>query len=162
MRLFFQHGLIQISASVLFLVFFGSGCIILPVPTPAHGGYGVITEDSVESLEAGKATRADVLLKLGDPAERISEDRFFVYRWELTHGYLMWAFGAGPGMTVGDINALTGDHFLLIEFLPNNRIKRLQFISPSIFHNTRERLDKLIKEWGQSSPDLSMIGTTSW
>lgn len=81
-----------ITASCLFLLSIATnGCVILPIPTPPHGGAGVITEESVESLEAGKATRADVLLKLGDPAERLQEDRFFVYRWELTHGYLMWA-----------------------------------------------------------------------
>lgn len=154
MRFHFRQRMI--TASFLFLWSVGSGCIILPIPTPAHGGYGVITEDSVESLEAGKATRADVLLKLGDPAERFYNDR-----WELTHGYLMWAIGA-YGAGTGDIHALTADHFLVIEFMPNNRLKRLQFISPSIFHNTRERLDELIKEWGPSSSDLSMIGKTSW
>ncbi len=153
MRFLFRQRLI--TASVLFLFFIASGCVILPIPTPAHGGYGVIMEASVDSLEPGKATRADVLLKLGDPAESLYQDRLFVYRWELTHGYLMWGVGVGPRAAFGDINALTGDHFLLVEFLSNNRLKRLKFITPSIFHKTREQLDELIREWSQSSPDLS-------
>jgi hypothetical protein len=146
-----------ITASCLFLLLIAtSGCVILPIPTPAHGGAGVITEESVESLEAGKVTRADLLLKLGDPAERLQEDRFFVYRWELTYGYLMWAISfLGPGAGVGDINALTGDHFLLVEFLPDNRLRRLKFITPTMFHRTREQVDELIKEWNQSSSESS-------
>jgi outer membrane protein assembly factor BamE (lipoprotein component of BamABCDE complex) len=144
-------GLQTITISYLFLLLIATnGCMILPIPTPAHGGYGVITEESVESLESGKATRADVLLKLGDPAERLHQDRFFVYRWELTHGYLFVAFAA-PGAGFG--GPVTGDHFLLIEFLPDNRIKRFKFISPRIFHRTREQLDELIKEWSGSSSD---------
>jgi hypothetical protein len=145
------------TASCLFLILVAtSGCVILPIPTPAHGGAGVITEESVASLEAGKVTRADVLLKLGDPAERLQEDRFFVYRWELTHGYLMWAISfLGPGAGAGDIHALTGDHFLLVEFLPGNRLRRLKFISPTMFHRTRDQVDELIKEWSQSSSESS-------
>jgi hypothetical protein len=141
-----------ITASCLFLLLIATnGCVILPIPTPAHGGAGVITEESVESLEAGKATRGDVLLKLGDPAERLQEDRFFVYRWELTHGYLMWAVSfLRPGAGAGDIHALTGDHFLLIEFLPDHRLRRLKFITPRMFHRTRDQVDELIREWSQS------------
>ena len=62
-----------------------SGCII--IPTPSHGGVGVITEETIESFEPGKTTRADILLRLGDPAERLEEDRFFVYQWKRIHGY---------------------------------------------------------------------------
>jgi outer membrane protein assembly factor BamE (lipoprotein component of BamABCDE complex) len=145
--LFDQHTMIAIFLLVLVIV--TSGCIILPVPTPAHGGYGVITEDSVELLQAGTAMRADVLLKFGDPAERLHQDRFFVYRWELTHGSFMWAIG-GYGGGTGDINAITADHFLLVEFLPDNRLRRLQFITPRMFHHTREQLDQLINAWRES------------
>jgi hypothetical protein len=138
-----------IATFLLVLLIPTSGCIILPVPTPAHGGYGVITEESVKSLEASKATRADLLLKLGDPAERLQQDRFFVYRWELIHGYLMWGIGA-YGRGTGDINAITADHFLLVEFLPDNRLRRLEFITPRMFHHTREQLDELINAWSES------------
>jgi hypothetical protein len=142
---------------ILFLLVIPThGCIILPIPTPAHGGYGVIINESIASLEPEKATRADVLLRIGDPAERLHQDRFFVYRWERTHGYLIWAIGgAGPSGGVGDINPLTANHFLLIEFLPDNRIKRSKFIDSKILsQRAREQLDELIQEWDRSSSGL--------
>jgi len=63
-----------------------SGCMI--IPTPSHGGVGVITKETIESFEPGKTTRADVLLRLGAPAKRLEkEDRFFVYQWMRKNGY---------------------------------------------------------------------------
>ena len=71
-----------------------SGCII--IPTPSHGGVGVIAKETIESFEPGKTTRADILLRLGEPAERLEEDRFFVYQWKRIHGYF-FAGGMGGG-----------------------------------------------------------------
>ena len=145
-----------ITASFLFLLLIANnGCIILPIPTPAHGGYGVITEESIATLESEKATRADVLLKLGDPAERLYQDRFFVYEWVQTHGYLFWAVGGGPG-AAGDIAPLTGPHFLVVEFLPDNRLKRFKFIDAGFFSQpARKQLDEVINEWISSSSESS-------
>ena len=53
-----------------------SGCIL--IPTPSVVGYSVIPDKSIESLEPGKTTRADVLLKLVEPGERMEDDRIFV------------------------------------------------------------------------------------
>ena len=100
-----------------------SGCII--IPTPSHGGVGVITKETIESFEAGKTTRADILLRLGDPAERLEEDRFFVYQWKRIHGY----FFAGGGYS-GIAAVLLATHSLGIEFTPDNRLKRVMVIHP--------------------------------
>ena len=100
-----------------------SGCII--IPTPSHGGVGVITEETIESFEPGKTTRADILLRLGDPAERLEEDRFFVYQWKRIHGY----FVAGGGYS-GVAATLLATHSLGIEFTPDNRLKRVKVIHP--------------------------------
>jgi len=100
-----------------------SGCIILP--TPSHGGVGVITKEIIESFEPGKTTRADILLRLGDPAERLEEDRFFVYHWIRIHGY----FAAGGGYS-GIVLPLPAKHSLGIEFTPDNRLKRVKVIHP--------------------------------
>jgi len=100
-----------------------SGCII--IPTPSHGGVGVITKETIESFEAGKTTRADILLRLGDPAERLEEDRFFVYQWKRIHGY----FFAGGGYS-GVAAVLLATHSLGIEFTPDNQLKRVKVIHP--------------------------------
>jgi len=91
------------------------GCIL--IPTPSVVGYSVITDKTIESLEPGKTTRADVLLKLGEPGERLEDDRIFVYHWEQVAG-----FGIGP-------TALTNDHYLALEFGPDKRLKRVKEFS---------------------------------
>jgi len=65
-----------------------SGCII--IPTPSHGGVGLITKETIESIEPGKTTRADILLRLGDPAERLEEDRLFKYTWKEIQSYMVY------------------------------------------------------------------------
>jgi hypothetical protein len=117
----------------LWLLVTTSACII--IPTPPHGGVGVITEKAVESLKPESSTRADVLHRLGDPAERLEEDRFFVYRWEKTVAY--WdAIGPVASNVIKDV------HYLLLEFTQNNRLRRLNFVDGG-----RLMLDKVLDEW---------------
>lgn len=96
------------------------GCIL--IPTPSVSGYSVITDKTIESLEPGKTTRADVLLKLGEPGERLENDRIFVYHWEQIAG-----FGIVP-------NALTNDHYLALEFGPDKLLKRVEEFSGDWVH----------------------------
>ena len=97
-----------------------SGCII--IPTPSHGGVGVIPGETIESFEPGTTTRTDVLLRVGDPAERLQEDRFFVYEWERVHWYI--AVDGGYG---GPINI---PHYLWLKFMPDGRVKRVKRLDP--------------------------------
>jgi hypothetical protein len=76
-----------IPALIFFALTVLNGCLI--VPTPSHGGAGVITEESVESLKPEKSTRADMLHLLGDPAYGLEQDRFFVYWWKQTVAYFI-------------------------------------------------------------------------
>lgn len=96
-----------------------SGCIL--IPTPSVAGYRVIPDKTIESLEPGKTTRADVLLKLGEPGERLEDDRIFVYHWEQVAG-----FGMIPTALGGSI---TNDYYLGLEFGPDNRLKRVKEFS---------------------------------
>jgi len=123
-----------------------SGCII--IPTPSYGGVGVITKETIESFEPGKTTRADVLLRLGDPYERLEEDRVFVYQWTRKHG--LWA--AGIPIPFGGLIPLGGgdfprSHYLGLEFTPDNRVKRVKLLDPwfSLFDQL-PRLNKWMAE----------------
>ena len=126
---------------LLALTGFGlSGCII--IPTPSHGGVGVITKETIESFEPGKTMRADILLTLGDPAERLEEDRFFVYQWKRIHGY----FFAGGGYT-GVGATLLATHSLGIEFTPDHQLKRVKVIHPWLpFTDKRSSLEEWMAE----------------
>ncbi|HWO41132.1 MAG TPA: hypothetical protein VNO43_04945 [Candidatus Eisenbacteria bacterium] len=103
-----------------------NGCIILPMP--GHGGFGVISSEDMESLARGNTTRADVLLRFGDPAQRIDDDRIFVYSWSRIHAYAVPLVGPAPAEEIRRI------HYLAMEFDPDNRLKRIKHFDPSLFH----------------------------
>jgi outer membrane protein assembly factor BamE (lipoprotein component of BamABCDE complex) len=122
-----------------------SGCII--VPTPSHGGDGVITTETIELFEPGKTTRADVLLRLGDPYIRRKEDRFFVYEWTRTSGY--WAIvlpipTTGEGME----GLIRHSCYLGLEFTPDNRVKQVRVLDPwfNFFEEQYPKLEKWMAE----------------
>lgn len=55
-----------------------AGCVIVPMPpTPARD----IPPVQREALRAGQATRADILMRYGEPDLRLEGDRVLVYRW---------------------------------------------------------------------------------
>ena len=118
------HAIVLLGSALLVVMELGlSGCII--IPTPSHGGEGVIAKETIESFEPGKTTRADILLRLGAPVERLEEDRFFLYRWVRLHGY--WVAGAGY---TGGMGPLYATHYLGIEFTPDSRLKRVKMFEP--------------------------------
>lgn len=109
-----------------------SACIILP--TPGHGGYGVISSEDVESLVPRETTRADVLLRFGNPAERVEGDRIFVYRWSRIHAYAVPLIGPAPAQEIMKV------HYLGIEFGPDTRVKRFKLFDPSVFEDRNQHL----------------------
>jgi hypothetical protein len=111
--------------ALLVLTGVGLGACML-IPTPTVSGYGVITNKTIESLERGKTTRADVLLKLGEPDERLKGDRIFVYHWEQV---------AGPGLVPTALGgSVTNDHYLGLEFGPDSRLKQVREFSGDWLH----------------------------
>jgi hypothetical protein len=125
---------------ILFTALFANGCIIpVFIPTPPHG-VRVITADTVESLKPGQSTRTDVLHLLGDPIERSEEDQFFVYGWGSTWGYYaLYLYPMGPPPPFEPIGERRG---LIIQFTPENRLKRLQFIEYDEWPDTLARWAK--------------------
>ena len=120
-----------------------SGCII--IPTPSHGGDGVITKGTIESFKPGKTTRADVLLRLGDPYVRLYEDRFFVYEWKRISWY--WAIATSPfGDGVG--GDFRHSSYLGLEFTPDNRVRRVKVLDPwfNFFDNQYPKIEKWMAE----------------
>jgi len=102
-----------------------TGCIVIPVPTPGSVYEGsrraVIAEDVIISLKPSDTTREDVLLRLGDPTERVEGDRFFIYQWttgDITVVVLL------PGGAAGSFD-ITTHHLLSLEFSPSNRLIRV-------------------------------------
>jgi len=126
-----------------------SGCMI--IPTPSHGGVGVITKETIESFEPGKTTRADVLLRLGAPAKRLEkEDRFFVYQWMRTNGYWGIFLPPLPGAGAVDGGPIRNSCYLGLEFTPDNRVKRAKVLDPWFsFFDPYPKLEEWMAEEGE-------------
>lgn len=109
---------------MLFTVLVANGCVPVYLPEPPHG-VRVITEETVEPLKPWQSTRANVLHLLGDPRVRMKEDRFFVYYWFLETGVWNW-IPLLPKFPVFE-EPVWEHRGLIIEFTPDNHVKRLQF-----------------------------------
>lgn len=68
-----------------------AGCVVIPTPPVALDGP---TADALERIRVGSSSRADVLLSLGSPDERLHDDRVFFYRWKRLRA--VGALGAFP------------------------------------------------------------------
>jgi outer membrane protein assembly factor BamE (lipoprotein component of BamABCDE complex) len=120
------------------------GCLVVPIPTPRHGE-SVITPETLAGFEEGRTTRMDVLLTLGDPLERYAEDRFFVYAWNETHGYLLWGVG-GQGGGAGGAAPMEDTHRLILDFAPDGVLTRKASLDSSLWKK-RSEADAWVQRW---------------
>lgn len=96
------------------------GCVI--IPTPEHGlasGRGQITEADTGSLEVGKTTREEVLLRFGEPSASLDDEKIFIYDWSVIIGY----WGAAAYVAVGGGN-FTKRYQVTLEFDERGRLER--------------------------------------
>ena len=105
------------------------------IPTPEHGD-GIVPDEAMDFLVPGETNRADVILRFGDPIQRLEEDRFFLYHWKLIDGYII-AWG-GMGAPTEDLN------YLCMEFTHENLLKRWKHFEGGFWFNHPE---KQIMEW---------------
>lgn len=114
-----------------------AGCVI---PTPGSLDEGSaranIARDVVEFLKPLQTTRADVVLRLGNPTERLAGDRFFIYDWATVD--VIWAFCAEGGCIGGPL-ARTA-HFLGFEFDPENRVVEVRKFEADTVGDARKQM----------------------
>jgi len=105
-------------------------CLYIPLSEHGHNSSigGFISEDTMKLFIPGKTTRADILLRSGVPAQRVEEDRYFIYYWEAIEGHFMAGCGGKDVIT---------RHYLCFEFAPDNILKRYK-------HFEQERFGELI------------------
>lgn len=114
------------------------GCLI--VPTPEHGlasGKGAVEPDTLHQFHVGKSTRADVLLRLGEPSERRGNDRVFVYAWEVVRAW--WFVGGAGG--VGVAGAIPKQKYAAIRFDGAGVVDDVRFVDPSWLRSAATELD---------------------
>lgn len=124
-------------ALLMLLVTLLSGCII-PVPTPGHSYGPTVDKDTFDALQPGIASRADVLLTLGQPTSRLEDDRYLIYTWTVVHGYTVIVVGYYSGFILPV--PVTTPNYLCLEFGANAELVRRENLRGSLY----EKADKAI------------------
>lgn len=91
-----------------------TACVI---PVPGGGD----APKQVEDIKPGTSTRADVLLRLGDPTVRGKEDSYFVYSWLRSHGGALLAFPYPFALVAG-----TSCHCLAFRFAADGAVSEVK------------------------------------
>ena len=127
-----------------------AGCII-PVPTIPHG-FGVVPDkEAFESLQSGQATRADVLLLLGEANHRLSDDRFLMYEWKVAYGYIIAGLPYGPAIAF----PVGAPHYLCLEFGPDSSLVRREHLMGSFFGKLDNAIRECVKQSAETDKDES-------
>ena len=95
------------------LAVLSASCVVIPTPTTPVMG---IPQAERQLLKAGETTRADILMRYGEPDLRFDGDRVLVYEWNRIRAVLA-AMYVGGGHIM-DVEAL------LIEFDKDGRLAR--------------------------------------
>jgi len=107
-----------------------SGCMAGMFPTIEHrssrtGTRGEIPVKSIDFIQPGTTTRADVILALGEPDLVLDDDKWFAYRWVMTSGY--WFVFVYAGYSGGgSMNECAKTYGLLIEFDDRGIVNRFK------------------------------------
>lgn len=120
-------------------------CVIVPVGHQPHRGHVPPEVVSAIKAEAGKKTRADILLTLGPPERRFDEDRVFGYKWsETVAEVIVFSYYSAGGFDVDE------QRMLLIEFDAQGKVLRLDVVAAIL----DKRLDDAVQAWiaGQLEP----------
>ena len=112
-----------------------AGC--LPVPTIPHGLGVVLDKEDFESLRPGEVTRADILMNLGEPRHRLQGDRFFMYEWTVSYGYVI----VGGGYQAYPF-PVTAPHYLCLEFGTDSKLVRQERITGSLYAKPDKAIQK--------------------
>lgn len=98
------------------------GCLLWPFPTgQLLSGRGRIRPVDTAPLAVGRATREDVLLRLGEP-DRVQEGgRVLVYRWTEVRGFLALA-GNGSAVAI----PFPGHREIRLEFTQAGQLAKVE------------------------------------
>jgi len=125
-------GLVLVGALLL------AGC--LPIPVVPHGVGVVPDKDAFKSLCSGAATRADVLLLMGEPKYRL-DDAHLMYEWDVAYGYV--AIGGGYSSVIIPVMA---PHYLCFEFGPDSQLVRCEHLVGSLYGKPAKAMGKCMKQ----------------
>jgi len=94
-----------------------SACVVLPVPLgEGHISAGrEVSQESQGTLLVGATTRAEVLVRLGEPSAVWDDAGVVVYDWDRVQWLLVWVVGGAGRGAIGGME-LPVHHMLLLQF----------------------------------------------
>ena len=123
---------------ILMGLLFITGCVA--IPTVPHN-FGVVPDkEAFESFRPGVTVRADVLLLLGEPKHRLSDDRFLMYQWKVAYGYIVIYGGWG---------LIAVPHYMCLEFGADSRLIRREYLTGSFLAKPDEAIKRCVEQAGE-------------
>jgi hypothetical protein len=115
-----------------------TGCLAFPTSeTDVLRGKGGVAPQTLQEFLDGRATRADVLVRLGEPWQRRGDDRVFVYEWTASvEGWIVIV--PNGGVMGGDI---TKQKYAAIRFDDSGVVQAAQVVERSWSKNSQQTLD---------------------
>ena len=101
-----------IMSCIVILMTCFSGCAIFPDNSLDYG-VGEIGVDELETVQVGKSTIADIVLKYGEPSTKNLEDGLLVYRWYGGDVGYYFLFGGGSLKSWKGVNLRFDDNGVL-------------------------------------------------
>lgn len=112
-----------------------AGCVIPGARTPSAG---YVEGAMIASVKASSMDRAEILMTLGNPNDRLLDDRVFGYRWS----ELLVVVLVPAGYQVGGFG-IDDKRVLMIEFAADGRCRRADVLHAM----TQGALERAIKRW---------------
>lgn len=97
-----------------------AGCLVVPVPLPGIKSGRAVNEATAHEIAVG-TSKAEVLLRLGEPDSVSIDGRIFAYRFSRTWGAVFWAIG-GAGAAQGGAEPLQYGEAIVIAFDDQARV----------------------------------------
>jgi outer membrane protein assembly factor BamE (lipoprotein component of BamABCDE complex) len=127
----------------MFLLLNVNGCLIIPIPTsqeePLSGQE--VTKEDLSFIQIGETTKTEISDRLGTPTVFWEDKNIYAYNWTMLSGRFFWAVGGGYRGAAG-VSNIDEDHILLIQFDPNDLVKRFELTIHSSFDSYGEHLTK--------------------
>jgi hypothetical protein len=90
----------------------------------------------------GKTTKEDILLKLGEPDQRLFEEQYFIYHKETLAGIWIFAGNLSGGMGGNyDLN------YFCLEFDSDHKLKRYKFFDQNFLGSLGSHPEYEIMRW---------------